>query len=190
MQAWFIYSGTYTLAGKEYKTAAFTQSWGSNLKYCSPEVDSNATLAVPCTPAIFKWEKTGRNAENVLIYSLDDRKNPILTFKGLRQIPFSEFYFPNTALWIAPLSANRLYLMNAFAPLINGYNSDGSPNIVDHVLFDSDFGGPAAVATIDAVEGPAAANFTGWLVPYGLKMLESTTMRIGFPFISPLQQTW
>lgn len=80
--------------------------------------------------------------------------------------------------------------MGGIVPLVDGVNADGSPKIVDHVQFDSDFGGPAAFAWIDSIGGTAAANLSGWVIPVGLKMLNPTPMRIGFPYISPLQQSF
>lgn len=148
-------------------------------------------MAVPCETAVFDWGTPGRNgAKDINIYNPSDLKNPIFSLHGVQQIPFSDFWGPDTALYIPSLSAFRLYIMDAVIPLVDGVNEDGSPRVVDHVLFDSDFGGPASVAYIQGVGGSQASNMSGWMIPFGLKLMYPQPMKLGFPRIVSGQQSF
>lgn len=160
------------------------------MKYCNASLRSTAIMALPCLPAVFKWEPTSVGKKDVRIYSPNNLNSPILSLNGIQEIPYSRYWFPDTDLWIPQLSALRLWSMGGITPIIDGYNADGSPKIVQHVVFDADFGGPAAFAWFDSVTGPAAANMTGWILPLGLKMRHPHWLRVGFPYLSPFQDSW
>lgn len=190
-QGFIFYSGTYDSGNRTYTSATFGPAWTSDPKICNSSKSSDAPLAVPCETVVFDWGTPGpTGAKDIKIYSPNDLKNPIFSINGVQHVPFTDFWGPDTALYIPQLSAFRLYIMDAVIPLTDGVNADGTPRVVDHVLFDSDFGGPASLAYIQSIGGSEASKLSGWMFPFGLKMLYPQPMKLGFPRIASQQMSF
>lgn len=193
-QAWLIYSGTYK--GKDgprtqgYHAGITTQVWVSDPTFCNASIHSNAPLALPCETAVFRWEPTAFGKKDVKLFSPKDLVNPVLAINGIWEVPYAAFFLPPTDLVFPHLSAFRLLLMQGITPITDGYKDNGFPNIVKHVVFDVDFSGFMAVSTFDSITGPVAAGIKGWIPPIGIKMTNNTWFRVGFPYISPDQQSY
>lgn len=79
--------------------------------------------------------------------------------------------------------------MGGIVPVTDGVNDDGSPKIVDHMVYDSDLEGPVSLAAFDGISGPAAVNFSTLLFPVGMKFKEGHALRIGTLYLTPDQQS-
>lgn len=187
-----LYSGRYFLKGgrpEGYRTATFTKAWANNLVYCNDSVHSDAILAFPCQKAVFKWP-LGPQKKNIQLFDPDDLNTPILSLNGVQEWEGIKIWAPPTDVIFWPYSPLRLLGMDSVGPLVDGVKEDGSPNIVDHVMMDVDFGGPVAIAWVSSITGPAAKNMVGQLLPLGAKFDYACWIRAGFIHVPPEQLTW
>lgn len=143
-----------------------------------------------CRPAVFDWHTlSDLGNKDINLYDPSDLSSPILSIKGIVEMPFSQFWMPNTAMWIPPFSGFRLFIMGGIVPVTEGVNEDGSPKITGHVVFDSDLEGPVALSAFDGISGPAASKFSALLYPVGMKLKAGHSLRIGHMYLTPEQQS-
>lgn len=81
-----------------------------------------------------------------------------------------------------------MFAFKVITSVVDGQKPDGTPNIVNHVLLDSDFDVSATLGVLTGqIEGPASKNLTGTLIPIGLEL--GGVGRQGYFYISPEQQS-
>jgi hypothetical protein len=154
--------------------------------YCGQD----SVFADMCTPAVWNWETLPNGCEDLSIYDRKNLKTPLIKVSGMCTVPVIFYPVPNTTWYLPRESAPRLFMMDVLTYIIDGYQSDGSPHVVQRALFDFDMEGIAMPATYDRIEGPAVQDFTQYLIPLGFRVLKGGSVRTGVFSISPTQASW
>jgi hypothetical protein len=189
VQAIYGLQGTYTdPQGKKFETGRIIRAWASHPMYCGP--DSPLNYGDPCTSSIWKWDTRADGCQDLTIFDEKDTKTPLLKISRMCKMPVVFYPCPNTTWYFPRDSAVRLFVMAILSYQIDGYNSDGTPKVLNHTLYDFDMEAIATPATYDTMEGTAVSQFSQYLIPLGFNILPGGSIRTGVTFISPYQQSF
>lgn len=186
-QAEYSLQGSLKLPnGKKLETGRITQSWASHPMYCGPR----SPFADLCTPSIWRWVSLSNGCQDLAIYDENDLKTPLLKISGMCTIPVIFYPVPNTTWYFPRESAIRLFAMDLLTYIVDGFQTDGRPNVVQRALYDFDMEAIGVPATYDRMEGSAVEQFPQYLIPLGFRVLPGGSVRTGVFSISPKQESF